>query len=512
MAKLSGGTQLDPLAPTTSSAIATLIKPLVAARTLNTYRMRYVAPTGGSTTHTVSVTLNGRTTPVGSASYAAPATPATPWSFAGLYVRISMGNYDTGLRHLAGVNLTGDTPIQALDDAAAAAETRAAICGLTTIAFEPGGVTAAAILDDLISSAQSVQPVVSVPKTATPQNIIDAANKHGVRRVPAVFASLLLPASAETAPASVRTMRVAILQERGNASGGVDIRMDLPPTMNTVEPLGSDPVAAFAAGLARSTEAAAAEATNFQASAFSSLTGRPLTLIPAEDSGALRTYVNAQPAAQQDAWEAVLIPIYESQRLLALVPTDGKTAAFWVVDSLTGAATAVLLDGSGGALTDDANCTFADDWLSTFLNYANAILVLVAIGCLINAPPTNAGIYYCLGKTADTVFQIVNVIFASLGVSTATTTLGLGAALTSLALAFVPFGSELGVAASEGAISAAGGEQTAKMLLTLGVGIAGLAYCESSDPPAQPEPPNGGTSVEPPPVCAPDGAEDGVCR
>ena len=44
---LSGGTQLDPLAPTTSSALAAIIKPLVAARVLHTYRMRYTASTTG---------------------------------------------------------------------------------------------------------------------------------------------------------------------------------------------------------------------------------------------------------------------------------------------------------------------------------------------------------------------------------------------------------------------------------------------------------------------------------
>ena len=55
------------------------------------------------------------------------ATPATPWSFAGLYVRIGIAESDSGVRHLAGVNLAGGRPIQALDDAAAAAETRAAL-------------------------------------------------------------------------------------------------------------------------------------------------------------------------------------------------------------------------------------------------------------------------------------------------------------------------------------------------------------------------------------------------
>lgn len=508
---LSGGTQLDPLAPATSSALAAFIKPLVAARLLRTYRMRYTAPTGGPATHMVTVSLTGRKTPVANAMYTAPATPATPWSFAGLYVRIGVAEYDSGVRHLAGVNLAGNNAIEALDDAAAVAETRAAIRGLTTIAIEPGSTTAAAILDDLIASAQSLHPVVTLPKTATAQDIVDAAEKDGVRRVPAVLASVLLPPVAQANPAAVPTMRVAILQERGNASGGVDVRMDLPPVMNTMEPLGSDPVTAFGAALQLSGTAAAAETTNFDASAFSSLAGRPLTLLPASTRGPWDTYINSLPTAQQPGWQAVLNTTYYAATLHALVPTGGTTAAFWVVDSTTGAATAVLLDGSGGALTNDASCTFQDDWLSIFIDLENALLTALALACIASSP-TTAGTYYCVGKTADAVFLITNIIFGAFSGLTATGPLGFAAAVASVALAFAPFGSNISLPATEEAAAAAAGKQAAKVVATLGLGLLGFNYCDSPAQPAQPAGPTGGTSNETPPVCAPAGAEDGVCR
>ncbi len=508
--RLSGGAQLDPLAPTTASALTALIKPLVAARTQNTYRLRYTAPTGGPTTHMVTLKLTGRSAPTGTATYTAPATPATPWSFAGLYIQISVGAYDSGVRHLAGANLDGSGyPIQALDDAAASAETRAAICGLTTIAFEPGSTTTAAIIDDLIASAQSLQPVVRLPKTATAQDIVEAASKDGVRRVPAVLASLMLPASPDAAPAAVPTMRVAILQERANASGGVDIRMDLPPKLNTIEPLGADPVAAFDAALALSGAAAAAEATNFDASAFSSLAGRPLTFLPAGTRGPWDTFIDALPAAQQPAWEAVLNTTFYGLTLHAVVPTGGATAAFWIVDSTTGAATAVLLDGSGGALTNDAGCLFKSDWLSEFLNIANAILTAFALGCIAT---TAASALYCVGKTTDAIYQIASVVLAAVGGYNTGGRVGLALAVAGVVAAFAPFGP---LPASGNALSAATqatGQQGIKVIGTLTLGILGTNFCDSTPAQPAPPPPDGGTSGGTPPVCAPAGAEDGVCR
>ena len=497
---LSGGTQLDPLAPTTSSALAAFIKPLVAARTLHTYRMRYTASTGGSTTHMVTVSLTGRTTPVANAMYTASATPATPWSFAGLYVRIGVAEYDSGVRHLAGVNLAGNAAVEALDGSAAMAETRAAIRGLTTIAFEPGSTTAAAIIDDLIACAQSVQPVLALPKTATAQNIVDAASKQGVRRVPAVLASLLLPAGPEATPTAVTTMRVAILQERGNAAGGVDIRLDLPPLLNTVEPVTTDPVAAFATALTLSSNAASAEATSFDASAFSSLTGRSLTFLPASTRGPWDTFIDALPAAQQPSWQAVLNTTYYTATQHALVPSGGTTAAFWVIDAATGAATAVLLDGSGGAFTADGgtDCGPRDATPGeVILDTLNVLLALALAGCIAS------GALWCMGQTAKAIFAGASIVLAIVGAAAN------GGSITGV----VALGS-LFISAGGGA-----GVRVAKILGLLALTALGVLPkpCEPAAAAAGPggggdnSGAGGGQSGQPVPACGVDGSDDGSC-
>jgi hypothetical protein len=102
------------------------------------------------------------------------------------------------------------------DDAAATAETRAAMSGLTTIAFEPGTTSTAAIIDDVLSSVQSIAPLLKLPKTSTGQDYLDAARKNGVRRVPPILLGLLQPQGAPGGPQSVPTMRVAIMQGRGS--------------------------------------------------------------------------------------------------------------------------------------------------------------------------------------------------------------------------------------------------------------------------------------------------------
>ena len=502
---LSGGTQLDPLASTTSSALAALIKPLVAARTQNTYRLRYTAPTGGSPTHMVTVKLTGRSTPMGTAMYTAPATPATPWSFSGLYVRISVGAYDSGVRHLAGVNLDGSNyPIQALDDAAAVAETRAAIFGLTTIAIEPGTVTTAAILDDVISSLQSVQPVLALKKSATPDDIVSAGSKAGVRRVPVVLASLLRAPVADSHPSAVPTMQLAILHERPGAVGGLDIRMDMPPRLNTIEPIGSDPVAAFDAALALSGTAAAAEAAGFGASAFSSLAGRPLTFLSASTRGPWDTFINALPVAEQPSWEGVLNTTYYSSTQHVLVPTGATTAAFWVIDAATGAATAVLLDGSGGAFTTDGGTECAPHVASTaeeWIDALNLVLALLTSACI------GLGGFWCLGSESGVIFAAAGIVLAIVGAGL------LGGSFTGVASLGSLF---IAIASANPYV------KIAKIIAVLGFAALGALPdpCEPASPAGSGDgngdgngnEPSPGQYVQPPvPACGVNGSDDGSC-
>ena len=336
--------------------------------------------------------------------------------------------------------------------------------------------------------------MVALPKTATAQDIVDAASKSGVRRVPAVLASLLLPAVVDTSPAAVPTMRVAILQERGNAAGGVDIRMDLPPRLNTIEPLGSDPVAAFGAALALSGTAAAAEATSFDASAFSSLAGRPLTFLPADTRAPWDTFINALPTAQQPAWEAVLNTTFYGATLHALVPTGGTTAAFWIVDSTTGAATAVLLDGSGGALTDSANCTLWDGYVAEMLNLLNALLAIYTLACLIAASA-----FFCVGEVTKALYLTAALLLAVVGGLHTGGWLGLAGGVAGVVSAFLPFG---------GAMP----EQVQKIVVTSGLFYLGRnEACDEPTPTPAPPTDSPGTYVRPIPECPVEGSLGGAC-
>jgi hypothetical protein len=499
MITLSGGTRLDPLAPSTPAALAALIIPLVSARTQSSYRLRYPAATSGPTNRTATVTVGGRSAPVATATYAVPSAPATPWSFVGLYVTVNIADIEAETRHLAGLTLTGTTePNGALDDAAATAETRAAICGLTTIAIEPGTVTTAALFDDVLASMQSVQPILAQPKTATAQQLLAAGSEKGVRRVPPVLLTLLSPGSAETNAAAVPTVRVAILSERGNDAGRIDTHMDLPPTLNTVAPLGSDPAAAFAAGLAVSSQAGAAEAANFDASAFSSLAGQPLTFIAAGDHAALDTFVDTLPAAQQAAWDSALETIYFLATLHILVPTGGSTAAFWVVDSSTGAATAVLLDGSGGAMSDDAStCGSGIDASTLVIDALNLLLAILVNACiaLAKSGAGTASSFFCTGKMASAIYAGTGLILViASGYSG-----GPWSALASFAGLFIPIAGK-----------SAGAARVGKVAVSLTLTAFGLL----PNPCAGPADAGGGGAGPTPatPNCSVNGSEDGFCN
>jgi hypothetical protein len=399
---LSGGARLDPTAPGTASALGALIKPLVAARASSSYRIRYTASTTGPAQRTVTVGVTGRATPLGSATYTVPTNPPGPPSFCGLYVEISVADYDSGIRHLAGLPTRYGQPVGDVGDPAAAAETRAALYGLTTIAIEPGTVRTAALVDDVLASAESIQPLSALPATTTPQRLIDTASKKGVQRVPSQLAVMLQPPPAQTSPTAVPTMRVAILHERQTGTG-LEQHMDLAPGVNAIEPIGPDPHAAFLATLALSARAAALEAVAFDTSAFSQLVGKPLATLAQGDSAASEAFLQTVPAAQQPSWQTVLD---EYAYFHVLAPTGGAVPALWVIDPATGAATAVLLDGSGGALAVYASC----DPLSQnekILLVVNTLLTLASLACLF---PIN--VYFCLGATTLGIFFTVYGILA----------------------------------------------------------------------------------------------------
>lgn len=340
---LSHGTRLDPTHPSTAGRLAELIRPLAAKRLTSIYRLRYTAPAAGPVKRRVTVTLAGRDRPAGADTYTKPAEPVAPPSFVGLYAEIGV-NGNTSLHRLAGLAVTwpGGQPAGDLDDPAAAAATRAAMYGVTTIAVEPGTTTTAALLDDVLGGYLSIEPLRPAWKTATAEQLVKAVGS-GVLRTPGLLADLL--GARPPVDGAADLLRVAILQER--QVGPDRLERHLRQASAATVALGTDPGRNFAALLTLSAGRAVAEAAVAEDSAVDRLSGQPLTVLPAGDPTALDAFVDTLPAARRAAWRTAL---EEHPGCDLLVPAGGRARAFWAVDGATGTAIARSLDSQPAAL------------------------------------------------------------------------------------------------------------------------------------------------------------------
>ncbi|MFI5283568.1 MAG: hypothetical protein ACHQ0J_10650 [Candidatus Dormibacterales bacterium] len=410
---VSGGARLDPNDPVTPTRLAAL----VAARTVDyvgsAYRLRYTAQTDGPTHRSVTIGLTGRSQPQGNTAYDVPATPDQPPSFVGLYVTVEMTGGLRSLRRLAGVEVASlGAPLGDLEDPVAAAETLAVINGITTIAIEPGTTTTAALLDDVLSSCLSFEPLRNLWGTATNDQLLRAVG-NGVRRMPATLASILLPVKPD--PHGLPSLKVAILQERALDLGSVQQHADFAVGANPVIPVTADARAAFRSVLATSLGASITEAATFTDSAYRRLAGKQLTGLPAGDFAASTAFLNTVPAAKLNAWTE-MTRIYNDHHLI--VPAAGAGDAFWIVDPDSGAAKAVLLDGTGGAVIHQT-CHF-DPFDELALEIA-----LLSVAC---------------GFTGQ-IFP-----FACLGINSAATAMTVTALFTDHADPGSPFGAAYGLA------------------------------------------------------------------
>ncbi|HLQ61527.1 MAG TPA: hypothetical protein VK131_06675 [Candidatus Acidoferrales bacterium] len=393
----SGGVRLDPDDPASLGKLTDLLRQRAASWIGAGYRLRYRAPADGPARRAVTVGLAGRDQPQASADYQVPEKPLPPPSFVGLYATIVFGPL-RATRRLAGLTLTfTGAALGDLDDPAATEETRAALNGVTTIAFEPGTPTGAALLDDVISSYLSIEPLRAIWKTAKADQLLEKA-AVGLRRTPAVLATMLQPAVPDAG--ALPMLKVAILQER-QRSKVFERHADLAFGLNPVIPVTQDPSAAYRAVVADSVAASAAEAMTFEDSAYRRLAGRRLLAIPVSDFGAYNAFMNGLPADRQDIWKRSL-RMYGDKHVL--VPAAGDADAFWVVEPYTGVTKAVLLDGTGGGFTT-MECDLG------LIDYANLILGLFGLACGIAAPTGAAGAFACLGVTVASIILTVVALF-----------------------------------------------------------------------------------------------------
>ncbi len=364
---LSGGAQFSPASA--PAQIAAGLAPLLASWTGGGYRLRYQAPSDGPAQRTVTVGLAGDPSRTAGAAYSVPSAPVPPPSFSGLYVRIEIPGVLSAFRRIAGVEATSlGRVLGPVDDPKAIAEVRAALDGITTIAIEPGGTTAAALLDDLLSAQLSIEPVRAL-KSARADDLLNAV-KAGVRRLPVALAAMLQPAPASGG--AVQSLRCAILQERSLDGSTIETHADFSVGANPVIPVTADARAAFAAALTTSTAQSVVEASIFDDSAFGRLSGRPLRAITNGDYTSLSAFLASVPAGKLSAWKAVTT-LYDGYHVA--VPVGGAVDAMWVVDPATGAAKAVLLDSTGGAMIRSCEGDTGELAMAT-------MLALLAIACV----------------------------------------------------------------------------------------------------------------------------------
>ncbi len=89
-----------------------------------------------------------------------------------------------------------------------------------------------------------------------------------------------------------------------------------------------------------------------------------------------------------------------------LAPKGGAIPALWVIDPATGATTAVLLDGSGGALSIYETCKDPST-NETIMDVVNSLLTVASLVCLF--PGVN--VFFCLGaQTAGIFFTVYGIL------------------------------------------------------------------------------------------------------
>jgi hypothetical protein len=165
--------------------------------------------------------------------------------------------------------------------------------------------------------------------------------------------------------------------------------MDLPPELNTVTALSSDPAAAYRAAVDTSATTSLNEAFAFSDSAVHRLDGHKLTFLDGDD--ARTAFLATVPAAHAADWKRLLA---QYQGSTMLVPAGASADAAWVIDPHTGSATAVMLDGSGGG------CDPWNGW-DTF----NLALFGLGIGCNFYAAP-----FFCAGVTTAQVAMMAKAV------------------------------------------------------------------------------------------------------
>jgi len=318
------------------------------ARTVEDYRISYVAPEGGNATRQVVVQFDQDRLRA-SAEYDVPATPAPRRALSSLYLTVRIGDREA-TRVIAGYEGAYTTaytviPQSAFDDV------ESLLFGRVTLAVEGAGVTPAQWLDDWLGEKLTLEPVYQA-LLSNDDGQMTAASRMGFHITPPKLFAMSAGLPANTSVDAItfeRGPRVAALLQKVQFGKGIRRQIDL-FSHSVWTTTAEDPTTAFRRTLRTTGYLAVAEGAMYARSTKSLLSGVALqSFVP----GTISDLPTLDDAARS-RWSALQAPFSSSEYAL-LAPSTGALFAFWAVHRPSGTFLGIMPDGSGGGIEDELN-------------------------------------------------------------------------------------------------------------------------------------------------------------
>ena len=343
---VNGGQRFAATDPKLKGALRGLVSKATRIQSAYSYRFHYTADRKGPNPRKIQVKMRMRPQVRTSVNYSVPQEKdrVPPASVTGLYLTISVGDV-TERRHLGGIQFNEHgTTTQDPFDPALIAEARNALNGLTTVSVEPASPTLGAVLEDVVTSFQSMEPLVTKKWTKDDVQPFKAAVAK-VYRYPMDLAQLLAPPPVAYSDPNVvpQGLRILVATEQPQDNALIS-RIDIPPGLNQLRISGGDP-GLVSSVVRTSLWFSVNEALSYDQSAFAQLQGRPLQLLECFKGG-----IPEESEKKSTPETAARLRRLADQYIdyIRLVPTDGGSIAMWVIDPESGTVMAVDETGRGG--------------------------------------------------------------------------------------------------------------------------------------------------------------------
>lgn len=348
----TGGHRFSATDPKLKHALIDLVSKATKKQIAYSYRLHYKAKPEGPNPRTVQVSMAKRRQVRTSVNYPVPIEKdrVAPASVTGLYLTISVGGV-TERRHLGGIQFSqGGSISQDPFDPALIAEARNALNGLTTVTVEPASPTLGAVLEDVVTSFQSMEPLVTKKWTKDDTQAFKAAASK-VYRYPMDLAQLLAPPPASYSDPNILPQGLRILVSTEQPQGDALVsRIDIPPGLNQLRIFGGD--TKFVSSAVRSSLwLSVNEAITYEQSAFTQLQGRPLHLMQRLTGGGGIPEEIAKRFSPEAASRLRRVADQYTD-YIRLVPTDGGSVVMWVINHESGTVMAVGETGRGEGLSN----------------------------------------------------------------------------------------------------------------------------------------------------------------